>query len=95
MADIVIYFISYGDYSKRGSAGGAQRTKAVTSTWKINSGACGRMWTGSLLAASKLQMEFIMSKRLQPPAAPRLLLLHRHTYKFTQVCLLKGWTLST
>lgn len=97
MVGTVIYVISAGDYTWRRWAGlgWAPRKGAVTRSWKINRRACARMLTGSLIAASKLQGEFITSKRLYPPAASRLLLLHRHTLTFTQVCLLKGWTLST
>lgn len=49
---VVIYVtISYGDYGQRRERlRQAQRMQPATRFWKINSGACGRMLTGSLLA---------------------------------------------
>lgn len=94
---MVIYVtISYGDYGERRvRLGQAQRMQPATRFWKINSGACGRMLTGSLLALQAAKgiyhvKEAIASSTLQiaPCAYSRT-----HTYTLTQACLLKGWPL--
>lgn len=94
---MVIYVtISYGDYGERGERlGHAQRMQPATRFWKINSGACGRMLTGSLLALRAAKgiyhvKEAIASSTLQ--IAPSVY-IRAHSYTLTQACLLKGWPL--
>lgn len=94
---LVIYVtISYGDYGERRvRLGQAQRMQPATRFWKINSGACGRMLTGSLLALQAAKgiyhvKEAIASSTLQiAPSA----YIRTHTYTLTQARLLKGWPL--
>lgn len=94
---MVIYVtISYGDYGERRALPGqAQRMQPATRFWKINSRACGRMLTGSLLALQAAKgichvKEAIASSTLQiAPCA----YIHTQTYTLTQACLLKSWPL--
>lgn len=79
--------ISYGDYGERRERlGQAQRMQPATRFWKINSGACGRMLTGSLLALQAAKgiyhvKEAIASSTLQiAPSA----YISTHTYRLTQ-----------
>lgn len=83
----VIYVtISYGDYGERRERlGQAQRMQPATRFWKINSGACGRMLTGSLLALQAAKgiyhvKEAIASSTLQiAPSAYVRTHIHTHT----------------
>lgn len=85
---MVIYVtISYGDYGERRERlGQAQRMQPATRFWKINSGACGRMLTGSLLALQAAKgiyhvKEAIASSTLQiAPSAYRHTHSHRHAF---------------
>ena len=89
--------ISYGDYGEGTERlGPARRSRPATRFWKINSGACGGMLTGSLLAMQAAKgiyhvKEAIASSTLQIALSAYVQTQSRlHTHKLREVRLLKG-----
>lgn len=85
---------------EEGRLGQAQRMQAATRSWKINSGACGRMLTGSLLASQAGKgiyhvKEAIASSTLQiAPSAYICTHIHTHTSVPAQGLAPSTWPLS-
>lgn len=85
---------------EEGRLGQAQRMQAATRSWKINSGACGRMLTGSLLASRAGKgiyhvKKAIASSTLQiAPSAYICTHIHTHTSVPAQGLAPSTWPLS-